>query len=165
MTDKQTQETAARSNMEKDPKDWVAGDEPITGQRSYLKTLSEEAKQPFDEKLTKAQASRRIEELRQVTGRGLEGRRDGPSAQDESESAAGEEGPGSALDMSIAEPGTLSSPRSEPSRDKPLANPAPRSPNLESEEPELAKEEDIPAEDKPNSEGKRGSKRNDVGPR
>ncbi|RYG28326.1 MAG: DUF3072 domain-containing protein, partial [Burkholderiales bacterium] len=32
---------------EKDPADWVTGNEPMTGaQASYLKTLSEEAKQP-----------------------------------------------------------------------------------------------------------------------
>ena len=72
MTDKQTQAQAGQSNMEKDPQDWVTGDEPMTGaQRSYLKTLCEEAKEPFDEKLTKAQASRRIDELQEKTGRGV----------------------------------------------------------------------------------------------
>ena len=65
MTDKHTQSMAEQSNMEKDPEDWVTGDEPMTGaQRSYLKTLCEEAKQPFDENLTKAEASKRIDELR-----------------------------------------------------------------------------------------------------
>jgi hypothetical protein len=71
MTDKQTQAQAEHSNMEKDPDDWVTGDEPMTGaQRSYLNTLSEEAKEDFDEKLTKAQASKRIDELQEKTGRG-----------------------------------------------------------------------------------------------
>ena len=71
MTDKQTQALADQSNMEKDPDDWVTGDEPMTGaQRSYLKTLCEEAKEEFDEKLTKAQASKRIDELQAKTGRG-----------------------------------------------------------------------------------------------
>jgi hypothetical protein len=71
MTDKRTQEMAPQGNMEKDPADWVTGDEPMTGaQRSYLKTLCEEAKEAFDETLTKAQASRRIDELQQKTGRG-----------------------------------------------------------------------------------------------
>jgi hypothetical protein len=71
MTDKRTQSMAEQSNMEKDPADWVTGDEPMTGaQRSYLKTLCEEAKQPFDENLSKAQASRRIDELQAITGRG-----------------------------------------------------------------------------------------------
>jgi hypothetical protein len=59
------------SNTEKDPDEWVTGDEPMTGaQASYLKTLSDEAGEPFDESLTKAEASRRIEELQEKTGRG-----------------------------------------------------------------------------------------------
>ena len=71
MTDKRTQQMADQSNTEKRPEDWTTGDEPMTGaQRSYLKTLSEEAKAPFDENLTKAQASLRIDELQQMTGRG-----------------------------------------------------------------------------------------------
>lgn len=70
MTDKQTQNAPAAGNMKKDPDDWVTGEEPMTGaQRSYLKTLSEEAGQPLDENLTKADASRRIEELQASTGR------------------------------------------------------------------------------------------------
>jgi hypothetical protein len=76
MTDKRTQQNAEKSNMEKDPDEWVTGDEPMTGaQRSYLKTLSEEAHEPFDENLTKAQASKRIEELQQKTFRGVSGQR------------------------------------------------------------------------------------------
>jgi hypothetical protein len=71
MTDKHTQSLAGHSNMEKDPDDWVTGDEPMTGaQRSYLKTLCEEAKEDFDDRLTKAEASRRIDELQARTGRG-----------------------------------------------------------------------------------------------
>jgi hypothetical protein len=71
MTDKRTQSMAEHSNMEKNPDDWVTGDEPMTGaQRSYLKTLCEEAKVDFDEHLTKAQASKRIDELQARTGRG-----------------------------------------------------------------------------------------------
>jgi hypothetical protein len=71
MTDKTTQAHASESNMEKDPDQWVTGDEPMTGaQRSYLKTLSEEAKVPFDDGLTKAEASKRIDELQAKTGRG-----------------------------------------------------------------------------------------------
>ena len=51
--------------------DWVTGEEPMTGaQRSYLKTLCEEARQPFDDSLTKAEASKRIDELQALTGRG-----------------------------------------------------------------------------------------------
>jgi hypothetical protein len=71
MTDKKTQETAEESNTIKNPDDWTTGDEPMTGaQRSYLKTLSEEAKVEFDENLTKAEASKRIDELQEKTGRG-----------------------------------------------------------------------------------------------
>ncbi|HEX8459630.1 MAG TPA: DUF3072 domain-containing protein [Pyrinomonadaceae bacterium] len=71
MTDKQTQERAEESNTIKNPEDWTTGDEPMTGaQRSYLKTLSEEAKVEFEENLTKAEASKRIDELQQQTGRG-----------------------------------------------------------------------------------------------
>jgi hypothetical protein len=71
MTDKTTQDQSRNSNMEKDPDDWTTGDEEMTGaQRSYLKTLSEEAKVPFDETLTKAEASKRIDELQELTGRG-----------------------------------------------------------------------------------------------
>ena len=78
MTDKRTQTTADSGNMEKDPADWVTGDEPMTGaQRSYLKTLCEEAHVEFDERLTKAEASRRIDELQKQTGRGLERKREG----------------------------------------------------------------------------------------
>ena len=59
------------SNTEKDPSDWTTGDEPMTGaQASYLKTLSEEAKEKFDPSLNKADASRRIDELQNKTGRG-----------------------------------------------------------------------------------------------
>ena len=75
MTDKRTQDLAGQSNMQKDPEQWTTGDEPMTGaQRSYLKTLCEEAKVPFDDKLSKAQASRRIDELQRVTGRGQKAR-------------------------------------------------------------------------------------------
>ncbi|WP_413708835.1 DUF3072 domain-containing protein [Rhizobium sp. Rhizsp82] len=55
------------SNTQKDPDDWVSGDEPMTGaQSSYLKTLSEQAHRSdaFSEDLTKAEASKRIEDLR-----------------------------------------------------------------------------------------------------
>ncbi|QUS35190.1 DUF3072 domain-containing protein [Falsirhodobacter algicola] len=57
-------------NAEKNPEDWVTGDEAMTGaQASYLKTLSEEAGETFDDGLTKAEASERIEALKEKTGR------------------------------------------------------------------------------------------------
>ncbi|MDQ4049037.1 MAG: DUF3072 domain-containing protein [Actinomycetota bacterium] len=56
---------------EKDPDDWVTGDEPMTSsQASYLQTLCREAGEEFDEGLSKADASRRIDELQDRTGRG-----------------------------------------------------------------------------------------------
>jgi hypothetical protein len=71
MTDRRTQAQAEESNTIKNPDDWTTGEEPMTGaQRSYLKTLSEEAKVEFDENLTKAEASKRIDELQEQTGRG-----------------------------------------------------------------------------------------------
>jgi hypothetical protein len=54
----------------KDPADWVTGDEPMTGaQESYLETLGREAGEEVDADLSKAEASERIEELQQKTGR------------------------------------------------------------------------------------------------
>ena len=64
-------ETAPTPNPEKDPGDWVTGDEPMTGpQASYLQTLCQEAGEEFDPNLTKAQASERIDALQAKTGRG-----------------------------------------------------------------------------------------------
>jgi hypothetical protein len=55
----------------KDPDDWTTGDEPMTGpQASYLETLAREAGEEVDTALTKAEASRRIDELQDRTGRG-----------------------------------------------------------------------------------------------
>ena len=59
------------SNTEKNPDDWTTGGEPMTGaQASYLKTLSEQAHDPdaFDEALSKAEASKRIDALREKVG-------------------------------------------------------------------------------------------------
>jgi hypothetical protein len=59
-------------NQVKDPEDWVTGHEPMTGaQASYLKTLSEQAHEPkaYDPELDKAEASKRIDQLKQQTGR------------------------------------------------------------------------------------------------
>ncbi|MBQ0821013.1 DUF3072 domain-containing protein [Microvirga terrae] len=58
-------------NQIKDPDEWVSGDEPMTGaQASYLKTLSEQAHDPkaFDPDLDKAEASKRIDQLKQKQG-------------------------------------------------------------------------------------------------
>ena len=56
---------------EKDPADWVTGDEPVTGpQASYLGTLAREAGAEVPDDLTKAQASEMIDDLQSRTGRG-----------------------------------------------------------------------------------------------
>ena len=63
-------DTRVQPNPERDPEEWVTGDEPMTGpQASYLRTLCQEAGERFDPGLTKAQASERIDELQSVTGR------------------------------------------------------------------------------------------------
>ena len=57
----------------KDPDEWVTGDEPMTGaQQSYLQTLAREAGEPFDDTLSKADASKRIDALQEETGRGAD---------------------------------------------------------------------------------------------
>ena len=62
--------TEGDSNTIKDPDAWTTGDEPMTGaQRSYLKTLADEAGEPAEEDLTKAEASKRIDELREKSPR------------------------------------------------------------------------------------------------
>jgi hypothetical protein len=59
------------SNTIKDPDEWTTGEEPMTGaQESYLHTLASEAGEEVEPDLTKAEASKRIDELQQKTGRG-----------------------------------------------------------------------------------------------
>jgi hypothetical protein len=61
----------AAGNRVKDPQDWTTGDEPATGaQESYLHTLATEAHEEVPDSLTKAEASERIDELQEKTGRG-----------------------------------------------------------------------------------------------
>lgn len=70
-TNPKTPDPSHPGNAVKDPSDWTTGDETMTGaQASYLKTLCEEAGEPFDASLSKADASRRIDELQAATGRG-----------------------------------------------------------------------------------------------
>lgn len=62
-----------QGNAIKDPDDWTTGDEPMTGaQRSYLHTLATEAGETVEDELTKAEASRKIDELQEKTGRGTD---------------------------------------------------------------------------------------------
>jgi inner membrane transporter RhtA len=67
-----SEEMTPQENPAKDPEDWVTGDEPMTSpQRSYLQTLAREAGRDVDlDALSKADASRLIDELQVVSGRG-----------------------------------------------------------------------------------------------
>ena len=61
----------SRQSTEKDPSDWVTGGEPATGaQKSYLNTLAREAGEEVPDDITKADASIKIDELQEETGRG-----------------------------------------------------------------------------------------------
>ncbi len=62
-----------QENPAKDPADWVTGDEPMTGpQRSYLQTLAREAGREIElDGMSKAAASRLIDELQAASGRGV----------------------------------------------------------------------------------------------
>ncbi len=69
MTDP-TSDSGVTPNPEKDPKDWVTGDQPMTGpQDSYVHTLAQEANVEVPDDLTKAQASEMIDDLQNKTGR------------------------------------------------------------------------------------------------
>lgn len=74
MTERDLPELA--QNPQKDPDEWTTGDEPMTGpQASYLATLLQQAGRPesdLDPKLTKAEASKLIDELQKETGRGTD---------------------------------------------------------------------------------------------
>jgi hypothetical protein len=57
--------TDDKTALQKDPDDWKTGDEPMTpAQRSYLETLARDSGEIIDQDLTKAEASKRIDELR-----------------------------------------------------------------------------------------------------
>lgn len=59
------------SGAERDPQEWVTGDEPMTGpQRSYLDNLARQAGEEIPADLNKAEASEHIERLREKTGSG-----------------------------------------------------------------------------------------------
>ena len=70
-TDKNRNAAQNQSNTIKDPDDWTTGEEPMTGaQESYLNTLATEAGENVEEDLTKAEASKKIDDLRHKTARG-----------------------------------------------------------------------------------------------
>ena len=58
-------EPQENQTLEKDPSDWVTGDEPATGaQKSYLETLTRGTDEEVPDELTKAEASQKIDELK-----------------------------------------------------------------------------------------------------
>jgi hypothetical protein len=68
-----TESLSPQENPAKDPADWVTGDEPMTGpQKSYLQTLAREAGRDVEvDGMSKADASRLIDELQAASGRGV----------------------------------------------------------------------------------------------
>ncbi|MDQ2889596.1 MAG: DUF3072 domain-containing protein [Gemmatimonadota bacterium] len=68
-TDPNPDNAPGLDNTVKDPDSWKTGNEPMTGaQRSYLHTLAEDAGEPVNDDLTKAEASKKIDALRDETG-------------------------------------------------------------------------------------------------
>jgi hypothetical protein len=64
------QPTDPNQPLQKDPDDWKTGDEPMTpAQRSYLDTLAQDTGETVEDTLTKAEASKRIDELRERSPR------------------------------------------------------------------------------------------------
>src|SRR5688572_29435754 len=67
---KQSADDTAQPALQRDPDEWKTGDEPMTdAQRSYLETLCRETGEQFDDALSKAEASKRIDELRERSPR------------------------------------------------------------------------------------------------
>ena len=63
--------TEPTDNAKTDPDEWLSGNDPMTGaQASYLTTLCEQAGKPelFNDNLTKAEASKLIDEMRPQGG-------------------------------------------------------------------------------------------------
>jgi hypothetical protein len=64
------QRTDDTQGLQKNPDEWKTGDEPATpAQRSYLNTLAQDSGQDVDDNLTKAEASKLIDELRDQSPR------------------------------------------------------------------------------------------------
>jgi hypothetical protein len=69
---------ASGDNTQKDPSQWVTGDEPMTGaQRSYLHTLAQETGNQVPADLTKAQASELIDKWKRIDPRTAGGNQPG----------------------------------------------------------------------------------------
>lgn len=71
--DETGENATVNSNAIKNPDDWTTGSEEMTGaQQSYLNTLAQEAGEEVESDLTKAEASKKIDELQHKTGRGID---------------------------------------------------------------------------------------------
>ena len=69
MKNEQFDDTAG-PGLPRDPDEWKTGDEPMTAaQRSYLETLCRDTGEEFDDSLSKAEASKRIDQLRERSPR------------------------------------------------------------------------------------------------
>ena len=67
---KPSRDKSDATSLQRDPDDWKTGDEPMTdAQRSYLETLCRDTGEPFDDTLSKAEASKRIDALRERSPR------------------------------------------------------------------------------------------------
>jgi hypothetical protein len=65
-----TEQRHPEPGLQRDPDEWKTGDEPMTAaQRSYLETLCRDTDRTFDDTLTKAEASKLIDELREQSPR------------------------------------------------------------------------------------------------
>ena len=68
--DNKTFDDTDQPALQRDPDEWKTGDEPMTdAQRSYLETLCRETGEEFDDTLSKADASKRIDDLRERSPR------------------------------------------------------------------------------------------------
>jgi hypothetical protein len=67
---RKNQRTNTPADAIKDPQEWTTGDEPMTGaQESYVHTLARQAGEEVGDEMTKAEASEKIDELREKTGK------------------------------------------------------------------------------------------------
>jgi Protein of unknown function (DUF3072) len=65
-----TPANTSEPGLKRDPDAWKTGDEPMTAaQRSYLQTLCTDTGETFNDNLTKAEASKMIDELRERSPR------------------------------------------------------------------------------------------------
>ena len=70
-TEPETLGGSAPDPLQRDPAEWVSGDDPITpAQKSYLDNLARQAGEELPAELTKAEASQHIERLKAQLGLG-----------------------------------------------------------------------------------------------